>query len=331
MNNIALGQYVDGRSFIHRLDPRTKLLSLMLLMVAVFLIPKPNDSELGKAFSFIMLGAFFIVILIIVLFTQISLIKYLNSLKQLAFLFVFTFIIQLLTPQGDNILIPNLNLNFSILGIGIILIWIILFIVLRKFIPCKIIVFLALTVLSIYMLTYDLGYSVGTFTLNLYEDGLFNGTFFFMRIFLVIMLSTVLTLTTKPTDLTSAIEWYLYPLTYLKINVSIFAMIISLALRFIPTLFNETNKILKAQSSRGVDFKEGTLKEQVSQIISLLIPMLVISFKRAADLADAMEARGYIPGAKRTKLNVMKFRLSDLFSFIFILVIFTLVIIVKVI
>ena len=138
-----------------------------------------------------------------------------------------------------------------------------------------------------------------------------------MRIFLVIMLSTVLTLTTKPTDLTSAIEWYLHPLTYLKINVSIFAMIISLALRFIPTLFNETGKILKAQSSRGVDFKEGTLKQQIGQIISLLIPMLVISFKRAADLADAMEARGYIPGAPRSRLNVMKFRLSDLFCYYF--------------
>ena len=108
-------------------------------------------------------------------------------------------------------------------------------------------------------------------------------------------------------------------------------MIISLALRFIPTLFNETQKILKAQSSRGVDFKEGTLKEQVSQIISLLIPMLVISFKRAADLADAMEARGYIPGAPRSKINVMKFKISDLFGFIFTIIIFALIIVFKVI
>jgi energy-coupling factor transport system permease protein len=266
-----------------------------------------------------------------VLFTRISLFKYLKSLKQLAFLFVFTFIIQLLTPQGDKILIPNLNLNLSILGLGIILLWVLLFIILRKFIPCKLIVFLILTCLSVYLLTYDLGYSFTTVTLNLYEDGLFNGAFFFMRIFLVIMLSTVLTLTTKPTDLTSAIEWYLHPLTYIKINVSVFAMIISLALRFIPTLFNETGKILKAQSSRGVDFKEGTLKQQIGQIISLLIPMLVISFKRAADLADAMEARGYIPGAVRSKLNVMKFRLSDLFSFIITIIIVTSIIVVSVI
>ena len=105
MNNIALGQYVDGKSIIHKLDPRTKLLSLMLLMIAVFLIPKPIDNKFGQAASFIMLGVFAVVILIIVLFTKISLIKYLNSLKQLAFLFVFTFIIQILTPQGEKILI----------------------------------------------------------------------------------------------------------------------------------------------------------------------------------------------------------------------------------
>ena len=102
MNNIALGQYVDGRSFIHRLDPRTKLLSLMLLMVAVFLIPKPNDSELGKAFSFIMLGAFFIVILIIVLFTQISLIKYLN--RHFCSVYFFDPLIQILDYTNSELL-----------------------------------------------------------------------------------------------------------------------------------------------------------------------------------------------------------------------------------
>lgn len=331
MNNIALGQYVDGKSIIHRLDPRTKLMSLMLLMIAVFLIPKPLDNEFGRGASFIMLGGFAAFIIVVVLFTKISLVKYLNSLKQLVFLFIFTFIIQILTPQGENVIIPNLNLNLSVIGILIIVAWIVLFILLRKFIPCKLIVFLALICLSIYILTFDLGFSFGSFKLNLYEDGLYNGSFFFMRIFLIIMLSTVLTLTTKPTDLTSAIEWYLHPLTYLKINVSIFAMIISLALRFIPTLFNETQKILKAQSSRGVDFKEGTLKEQIGQIISLLIPMLVISFKRAADLADAMEARGYIPGAPRTKLNIMKFHLSDLFTIIVTLIVFSIVIVFMVI
>ena len=95
-------------------------------------------------------------------------------------------------------------------------------------------------------------------------------------------------------------------------------MMISIALRFIPTLFNETNKILKAQASRGVDFNEGKFMEQVKQIVSLLIPMFVISIKRAEDLADAMEARGYIPGEKRTKLVKMKFKAFDYITISFV-------------
>ena len=93
-------------------------------------------------------------------------------------------------------------------------------------------------------------------------------------------------------------------------------MMLSIALRFIPTLFNETEKILKAQASRGVDFKESSLGKQIIQIVSLLIPMFVISIKRASDLADAMEARGYVPGEKRTKLLKMKFRVFDYFGLI---------------
>ena len=320
MNNIALGQYVDGKSIIHRLDPRTKLFTLMLMMIATFFIPSPLNNQHGIITSFMALGILALLILIIVLLTNISIFKYLNSLKQLAFLFVFTFIIQILTPQGNTLV--DETLNISIVGILVIVAWITLFIIFRKHLKLKLFLFLLLAALSIYMLTFNIGQSITTVQFKIYELGLYNGAFFFMRIFLVIMLSTVLTLTTKPTDLTSAIEWFLHPLTFLKINVSIFAMIISLALRFIPTLFNETQKILKAQSSRGVDFKEGTLKQQISQIISLLIPMLVISFKRAADLADAMEARGYIPGATRTKLNIMKFNVNDIFGFVFAISVF---------
>jgi energy-coupling factor transport system permease protein len=104
---------------------------------------------------------------------------------------------------------------------------------------------------------------------------------------------------------------------------------ISIALRFIPTLFNETNKILKAQASRGVDFNEGKFTEQVKQIVSLLIPMFVISIKRAEDLADAMEARGYIPGEKRTKLVEMKFKVLDYISMFIVIILFTLLILGK--
>ena len=103
-------------------------------------------------------------------------------------------------------------------------------------------------------------------------------------------------------------------------------MIIAIALRFIPTLINETNKILKAQASRGVDFNEGSLKEKVTQIISLLIPMFVISFKRAEDLSNAMEARGYIIGEKRTKLDELKLKWRDYLCLIIIIAFLGLVI-----
>ena len=157
-------------------------------------------------------------------------------------------------------------------------------------------------------------------SLNLYRYGFEFGSFTVLRVIIIISFSTVFTLTTKPIDISNAIEWILKPLELLKIKTSIFAMMLSIALRFIPTLFSETENILKAQASRGVDFKESSLTKQIIQIISLLIPMFVISIKRASDLADAMEARGYIPGEKRTKLLHMKFRLFDYFSLVFVVI-----------
>lgn len=329
MNNIAFGQYVDKNSIIHKLDPRCKIISLIILMVTVFLIPSPLE-EKEPIYSFIALGIYLCFLLIVIILTKISIIRYLKSLKQVMFLMLFAFVIQLLSPSQDLITIIDTSLNISVINILIIITLLVFFIIFNKYLRHKLLILIGLIVLSIYILTLNLGTPLTTINFKLYQTGLYTGCFFFIRVLLIIMLSTILTLTTKPTDLTSAIEWLLHPLTYLKINVSIFAMIISLALRFIPTLFNETQKILKAQASRGVDFQEGNLKSQITQIISLLIPMFVISFKRAADLADAMEARGYIPGAKRTKLNIMKHHLKDYITYLIIIIILCLIIIWKV-
>ena len=296
-NNLALGQYVNKDSVIHRLDPRTKICSLILLMIGVFLIPNPSKYS-NPIYPFIALGAFGVFTLVVILLSKVSLIKYLKSLKQIIFLMMFTFIIQLFTKHGNDITIVDTRIYYSV--------WSILIVI----------------ALSVYIFTIDFGNSFGSNALKLYRDGLYTGIFFTARVMLIILLSTSLTLTTKPTDLTSGLEWLLHPLTFLHINVSIFAMMISLALRFIPTLFNETQKILKAQASRGVDLKEGNLKSQISQIISLLVPMFVISYKRAEDLADAMEARAYIPGEKRTRILKMKFRASDWISMVLVHVIF---------
>lgn len=314
MNNIALGQYIDRKSLIHKLDPRTKIIALILLMVATFLIPEPviGDS-LPIYYPFIAIGVLFSIIIVVVILSKISVFKYLKSIKQIFFLLIFSFIINLLSNKEGNVIL-TLNFNFSFINIGITILLFVLFIVFRKYIPIKVVVLALLFVLSIYILGIDFGFTFNSFTKDIYSQGLYSASFICLKIFIAILLSTILTLTTKPTDLTNGLEWLLHPLTWIKINVSIFAMMISLALRFIPTLFNETNKILKAQSSRGVDFKEGKFFEQIAQIISLLIPMFVISYKRAEDLADAMEARGYIPGEKRTKINVLKFKFFDYFG-----------------
>ena len=113
-------------------------------------------------------------------------------------------------------------------------------------------------------------------------------------------------------DLTMAIEDLLTPLKVIKVPAHEIAMIISIALRFIPTLIDEANRIMKAQASRGVDFDEGSLKEKISSILALIIPLFASSFQRAEELADAMEARGYVPGEERTRYRIFKINFQDI-------------------
>lgn len=127
----------------------------------------------------------------------------------------------------------------------------------------------------------------------------------------MIMVTTVLTSTTKPLELTFGLEWLMTPLKFIKVPVSAVSMTISLALRFIPTLTDETDRIMKAQASRGVDFANGKLKDKVKSIVSLIIPLFMSAFSRSAELADAMESRGYNPDAKRTRYRVVKWSIAD--------------------
>ncbi|HAX74196.1 MAG TPA: cobalt ABC transporter permease [Firmicutes bacterium] len=157
--------------------------------------------------------------------------------------------------------------------------------------------------------TGDLLYTVGPF--EIYSGGIRMGLFLSIRLVLVVMISTILTLTTKPSDLTLGLESLFGPFKKIGVPVAELALMISIALRFIPTLLEETQKILKAQASRGVDIKEGKLKEKVMQIISLLVPLFILSFKRADELANAMEVRGYMPGATRSSINLLNWRAKD--------------------
>ena len=148
-------------------------------------------------------------------------------------------------------------------------------------------------------------------------DGVFKAVFMALRIILLIFISSVLTYTTTPNDLTDAIESLLSPLKFigLKSAVHTLAMMMTIALRFIPTLIEEAEKIMNAQKARGADLESGGLVERVKALIPILIPLLVSSVRRAYELAEAMECRCYNGGEGKTRMKQMHLKLSDLFVF----------------
>lgn len=147
--------------------------------------------------------------------------------------------------------------------------------------------------------------------ISLTQFGLMNGAFIFCRFVLIIFMSTLLTLTTPPLALSDAIEYLLRPLKVVKFPAHEVSLMLSIALRFVPTLMDETEKIMNAQRARGVDFGEGNLAQKMKAIVPLLIPLFVSSFNRAEDLAIAMEARGYQGGEGRTKYRVLHWQFKD--------------------
>src|SRR5699024_5888378 len=147
--------------------------------------------------------------------------------------------------------------------------------------------------------------------LQIHKGGIVRGIFIALRIFFLIMMTTLLTLTTPPIEITDGMETLLGPLKRLRFPVHEFALMISISLRFIPTLMEEADKIIKAQTARGTEFMSGPIKDRVKAIIPLLVPLFISAFKRAEDLALAMEARGYRGGEGRTKLRQLEWRPGD--------------------
>ena len=306
MNNITIGQYVPGDSWIYRLDPRTKILLTILSIVMIFIVPNLECMILA-------LGIF----LVIFLSTKVSLVRVLRGLKGVIFLLTFTFALQLIYNKEGNILY-TFNMQIGLFNLLILLGILVFYFLTKKFIKLKLIyTFLMLGGLFtvLWLVKFD-SFVWADFNFDVYDVGLKNASFIFIRIFMMIGITSLLTVSTMSTDINNGLEWVLSPLKVIKVPVSVLSMTISLTLRFIPTLYEETRKIMNAQASRGVDFQEGKLKDKVTQIISLLVPMFVISFKRAEDLSNAMEARGYEIGAKRTRIDELKFRALDIVSFI---------------
>lgn len=213
------------------------------------------------------------------------------------------------------------NSWWAFLGIGVI----VLFTVFLSKLSVKFIItafkpmlmmLLFLTAINVFSIrTGEILFSIGSF--HIYSDAIFNTLFIVTRLLLMIMITTILTSTTKPLDLTLGLEYLMKPLTLLHFPTHEVAMMISIALRFIPTIIEETFRIMNSQKSRGVDFEEGSFREKITAILSLIVPLFSVAFERAYELADAMEARGYVPGAPRTRYRTLSFRFSD-FVFIFV-------------
>ncbi len=247
ISDITLGQYFPGKSPIHRLDPRTKILLTVLYIVAVFLANSPI------AFLCIALS-----VLSLILISGISLRVILKGIKPIVFVLIFTALINIFMTKADSEPLVNF--------------WII----------------------------------------KIYKEGIIRAVFMALRvIFLIVGTSVLLTYTTSPISLTDGIESLLSPLKKIGIPVHVFAMMMTIALRFIPTLIEETEKIMNAQKSRGADFSSGSLVKRAKALIPLLIPLFVSSFKRADELAVAMECRCYRGDKNRTKLVKLTYRGLD--------------------
>ena len=245
MLDITLGQYYPGNSFIHRLDPRTKILSTLLLIVAVFLA----NTAIGDA-------ALCAMVLFIILVSGLPFMLVLKSVKPLLFIIVLTLVLHAVMGQGEHVLYQ----------------W--------KFIKVT-------------------------------EEGLQLGVQMAMRLILLLMISSILTFTTSPIVLTDGIEALLRPFRVVGVPAHELAMMMTIALRFIPTLMEETDRIIKAQTARGADFSGGNLLVRAKNMLPILVPLFISAFRRADELATAMESRCYHGGEGRTRMKQLKFALRD--------------------
>lgn len=312
-SKVVFGQYYNSNSWLHRLDPRTKIICIMIFMVAIFLIDN----------LYLLLGVLGGVTLLI-LSSKIPFGKFLKSLKAVAFLLIFAFACQILFRKGETPPLHTFDFTLTICNLVLIIVLLGLFILWCKMVKkAKLLVFLIVLIgafaLQIYCINlFEFDKVITSYKIDIYRESLESSLFILVRIISLIFMSSLLTLSTKPTDLNNGLEHLLAPLKIFKVNPAIISMMVSIALRNIPTLINEATKVLKAQASRGVDFNEAKLKDKIGQIVSLIVPMFIISYQKAADLSDAMEARGYDPNGKRTSINELKLKTVDYIAMIFV-------------
>lgn len=250
LDNLSFGQYIPAQSIIHRLDPRAKILAIVLLISGIFMADKALDWALWCS-----------VFVILAFFSEIQFSFLLRSVKAVVFLIVFTAVMNLLLMPGKIIWEWGI---FSISSEGVEMAW----------------------------------------TMSL-------------RLILLIMFANLLTLTTSPMQLADGLESLLSPLKHLGFPAHELAMMMTIALRFIPTLLAEADRILKAQIARGADLDQGSIMKRLKAFLPVLIPLFVIVFQRAEELATAMEARCYRGGEGRTRMKPFRWKTADTMTLVF--------------
>ncbi len=250
LKDITLGQYFPGNSVVHRLDPRTKLILLVVYIVALFLAV--------NWISYGLMAAFLIFCVKISTIPPKSIVK---GMKPLLMILIFTGVLNLFFTVGE--------------GEPLVDFWI----------------------------------------FTIYKDGLIRAVFMVIRILLLISGTFLLTYTTSPISLTDGLESLMNPLKALKVPVHELSMMMCIALRFIPTLIEETDKIMAAQKARGADFETGSLMEKARALVPILVPLFISAFRRADELATAMECRCYQGGEGRTKMKLLRYKLWDFEAF----------------
>jgi len=255
LSDITIGQFFPGRSVLHRIDPRMKLIITLVYIVSVFLA--------GTLLSVCCVFAFSLLVAVL---GRVPLKTVIRSLKPLRFIIFFTSILNLFWTKGDNLLCS---------------LWV----------------------------------------LEIYSEGVEKAIFIIVRIVSLLIGSTVLiSYTTSPIALTDGLEQLLSPLKKIKVPVHDFAMMMTIALRFIPTLIEETDKIMSAQKARGTDFSSGSLISRAKALIPIFIPLFLSCIRRADELAIAMECRCYNGGKGKTRMNVLRYGARDFIALgIFIL------------
>ena len=255
VRDITLGQYMPGKSAIHRLDARSKILLLIAYIVFIFV---------AKNYMALMLIT--MASLLVVLLTKVKFSMYLKSMKVILFVVVLTGVLNLFYGTG-NVL-------------------------------------------------WEWGW------IHITDGGINNAIFVIIRIATLVLISSILTFTTSPSDLTDALERLMKPLTIFHVKVHEIAMMMTIALRVIPVLLEETDKIMNAQKARGADMESGGIIKRIKALIPVLIPLFVSSFRRANDLAMAMECRCYNGGKGRTRMKQLHFTKLDLMGLMFSAVVF---------